>query len=325
MSAAPDAVVLAGLFGLGRVRGPLAFVARGQSNPLGVWRLHGEGGRCAVKWYARRPDARALRIEIAAFEAGVPMARPLATPDGAYAPPIRIGRNEVFARIWEWVEGDAFEWHTVEPSVSGRVGGLMAAVHRVTPPAVAPEPPSAAPTKSDWRHWAERAQQCALPWARAALRALPALNAHAAFAREARADMPLVLSQRDYHPPNVIAQPDGSLALIDWDAAGLADANADVAQYAFVWASDEDGAVDTDAVRAFVAAYRDAGGRLRQPAVRDFAPASASLLQWIAQNILRDLDDAVAGDPELTLALLEGVRAPDRTELARRVTLLRAA
>ncbi len=321
---APDADALARRFDLGRAHGPLTFVACGQSNPLGVWRLHSDAGCFAVKLYAQQPDARALLVEVAAFDAGAPLPKPIAAPNGAYVAPIRIGSYEGFVRVSDWVDGDAFAWHTVDPGVSARVGGLLAAVHRVTPPTLAPESPVAMPLESDWRGWAERAQQRALPWARAVRRALPALNAHAMLAREMRDDIPLVPSQRDYHPPNVIAQPDGQLRLIDWDAAGLADANADVAQYAFVWASSENGSVDEAAVHAFVVGYRAAGGQLRQPAVSDFAPASAGLLSWIAHNTCRDLDDAIAGDPHLTLALLEGVRAPDRTELERRVALLRA-
>ena len=324
---APDADALALRFDLGRAQEPLTFVARGQSNPLGVWRLHSDAGCFAVKLYAQQPDARALLVEVAAFDAGAPLPRPIAAPNGAYVASIRMGSHDAFVRVSDWADGDAFGWHTVDPGVSERVGGLLAAVHRVTPPTLAPEAPMALPIESDWRGWAERAQQRALPWAPAVRRALPALNAHAVLAREMREmrdDIALVLSQRDTHPPNVIAQPAGRLLLIDWDAAGLADANADVAQYAFVWASSENGAVDEAAARAFVVGYRAAGGRLREPAISDFAPASASLLIWIARNARRDLDDAIASDPDLTLALLEGVRAPDRTELERRVALLRA-
>ncbi len=321
---APDVDAVARVFDLGRAREPLAFVARGQSNPLGVWRLQCDGGRFAVKVYAQQPDATALLVEVAAFDAGAPLPKPIAASNGAYVAPIRIGRYEAFVRVSEWVDGDAFEWHTVDPVVSERIGGLMAAVHCVVPPVISLAAPVAAPTESDWRAWAERARQRALPWAHAVRKALPALNAHALLAREARSDIERVLSQRDYHPPNVIAQPDGRLLLIDWDAAGLADANADVAQYAFVWASSEQGAVNEAAVRAFVVGYRAAGGRMCEPAVRDFAPASASLLSWIAHNACRDLDCAADSDPDLTLALLAGVRAPDRNELERRVALLRA-
>ncbi len=322
---APDADTVARMFGLGRAHGSLHFVARGQSNPLGVWRLHSDAGRFAVKLYAQKPNADAQLIEVAAFDAGAPLPKPIATPSGEYYAPVGIGRFEAFARVVEWVDGSAFEWHTVDASVSERVGALMAAVHRVAPPAITPEAVATLPTESNWHELSERAQQRALPWARAVRRALPALSAHTIFAREARDDFQPMLSQRDYHPPNVIAQPDGRLMLIDWDAAGLADANADVAHYAFVWASSEQGDVDEAAARAFVVGYRDVGGRLREPSVSDFAPASVGLLNWIAYNARRDLNNATAGDSDLTLALFEGVRAPDRAVLERRVALLRAA
>lgn len=325
MSVAPDANAIAALFGLGPAHGPLTFVTRGQSNPLGVWRMRCDRGSFAVKCYAQPPRPDAIACEVAAHTAGAQLPRPLSTPTGAHHASIRIGTIEALVRVTEWVDGAAFEWHTVDARVSKRIGALVAAIHRVPPPKMVAETPAKLLISDGWRELAARALQHKLVWAKAALMALPALTAHAELANEARADVQGVLSQRDFHPPNVIAQPNGRLVLVDWDAAGLADANADVAQYAFVWATSASGAADDAAAAAFVRGYIDGGGVLRQPSVSDFAPASANLLSWIEHNARRDLDSASDSDPDLTLALLDGVRAPDRTELERRAALLRAA
>lgn len=306
-------------FPVGSARGPLVFVARGQSNPLGVWRLVTAHGAYAVKLRTVQPDARAVSIERHAWRAGVPMPEPLETHageaylpvDAAVAPGAPAGSGPVFVRVHAWVNGRALDWGTVDAGLSAQVGALMAAVHHATvPAALLQEPRWQASGEAGWQALQAQAQTRGLIWADALAVAVPRLLAHEAFAAMYDEPAPCVPSQRDYHPPNVLLRPDGGLALVDWDAAGPAVASADVTKFAEVWSTPEHGPADPQSHQAFIDGYCTAGGLYIPRGAADRVPASIALLHWIQVNLTRDLDPHALGDPELSLALLQGLREP---------------
>jgi hypothetical protein len=130
-------------YAVGQARGPVAFVARGQSNLLGVRRLVTARGVYAVKLRTTLPDARAAAIERLAHLAGVAMPAPVythigeafLTVDPKVVPEAPAGAGRVFVRLHQWIDGRALDWGTVDARLSARVGALMAAVHRVAVPA----------------------------------------------------------------------------------------------------------------------------------------------------------------------------------------------
>jgi aminoglycoside phosphotransferase (APT) family kinase protein len=165
-----------------------------------------------------------------------------------------------------------------------------------------------------------------VPWAQVLREKIPALVAweeHViAFAA---CDEPLVPSQRDLHPPNVIRRSDGSQAVIDWDAAGPVRASEDVAMFALVWDSAEDKAPSTDAVRAFVRGYRDAGGHFKPHGIADLSHRERARLAWIAYNVQRHMSQPPGPNPWLPPALLSGVQPPDLDALRRTAALFEGA
>jgi hypothetical protein len=109
----------------------------GQKNPLGVLRLETSQGCFAVKRFEHEPRRGALALEFAAYAAGFPMPRPLRTPEGKpYASYWRAG-SPVWARVYAWVEGTAYDWSAVDPKFSSHMGGLFAALHALLVPAEA--------------------------------------------------------------------------------------------------------------------------------------------------------------------------------------------
>lgn len=298
------------------VRHTLTFAARGQSNPLGVWRLATDQGAYAVKLRLAQPGAHAVAIEALAHRAGVPMPAPLQTHAGAWfltvdaglVPDAPAGASHVYVRLHEWIDGRAFDWGTVDAGLAGQVGALMAAVHQMTVPAdLLREDRWSPPGEAGWLAIQSRARAQGVIWAEALVAALPALLAHEAFVAAHDTAAPCVPSQRDYHPPNVLLRPDGTLALVDWDAAGPATASADVVKFADVWSTPERGPRDPHAHQAFIDGYRAAGGVFVPRGAADHVPGSIALLHWIHTNLTRDLDPAGAGDHGLSLALLQGV------------------
>jgi Ser/Thr protein kinase RdoA (MazF antagonist) len=311
-------------FDLGALRETPRFAARGQANPLGIWRLNCTNGVFALKLYDAAPNVRALTFELAAHRAGAPLPRPHLTRDGHACVRVLIDSRDVYARVSDWVDGAAFAWNTVNQAISARVGALLARVHATPLAADMQEVPGdfvPAAALAEWRELAARAGERGLLWAGVLERQLSVIASLADFVAtcgESGAQTRVVLSQRDYHPPNVIQRPDGSLLLVDWDAAGLAVASADIAHYAYVWATHESGEVDRDALRAFVRGYRDAGGVFTPQGAADFAPGVNALLHWTLFNLRRDLDDPSRGDPELSAALLAGLSPLDVAAMERK-------
>jgi hypothetical protein len=290
-----------------------AVAARGQNNPHGVWRVETADGPLAVKVYSQPPSERALAIERLAFEFEPSLLpEPLIWRNHSLVWRTMFDGTVCWVRASRWVDGVACAWGTVDATLTERVGGLLARVHALPiPDALPTEVELPLPTRDDWAIWADAARARNVKWAAYLDRQLPTLLAHAAFAqRFADSGAPRVVSQRDVHPPNVIERLDGAVMLVDWDAAGLALASAEVAQYAAVWSTPDVGVADPAVAAAFVGGYRAAGGVYHPRGAADFAPRSESLLQWIAFNARRDLAGDAGGDPELTLALIAGLDAP---------------
>jgi hypothetical protein len=134
-------------------------------------------------------------------------------------------------------------------------------------------------------------------------------------------DEPVVPSQRDLYPPNVMPCVDGSHLVVDWDAAGPVNAREEVAQYALVWATAPEQSPSKEAVQAFSHGYREAGGHFVSRGILDLTHRACSRLAWLASNIRRDVSAHPGPDPDLMPALLAGVRALDLERLQQTAVL----
>lgn len=303
---------LAQVFGLGRPH-VAVHAGCGQKNPLGVLRLETSQGVFAVKRFEDEPRQVALAIESTAYAAGFPMPQPLRTREGKPYAVYRHAGSPVWVRVYSWVEGAAYDWGIVDPQLSSHIGGLLAALHALPVPGeVLQDDPWMPLGWSGWEQFAAQATAKGAVWAQTLRQKLPALVAWEdhVLAYTVR-DEPVVPSQRDLHPPNIMQCVDGSQVVVDWDAAGPVNAREEVAKFALVWASAPGQAPSKEAVQAFIRGYREAGGHFVSRGVLDLTYRARSLLWWLAYNVRRDVSENPGPDPDLTPALLSGVRELD--------------
>ena len=285
----------------------------GQKNPLGVLRLQTSQGCFAVKRFEHAPRYGALAIESAAYDAGFPMPRPFWTTDGKLYTTYQHQGSPVWVRVYAWVEGFAYDWGAVDPQLSHRIGGLLAALHALPVPAEAlQEDPWMPLGWSGWEQLTAHAIAQGVAWAPTLRQQLPTLIAWEEHVLVSTvSDEPVVPSQRDLHPPNVMQCVDGSHVVVDWDAAGPVNAREEVAQYALVWAAAPGQSYVREAVQAFIQGYRAAGGHFASRGILDLTQQMRSRLWWLAYNVCRDVSETPGPDPDLTPALLSSVHTLD--------------
>lgn len=282
----------------------------GQTNSLGVLRLETSQGVFAVKRFEHEPRRAALVIETAAYEAGFPMPQPIRTRDGKpYTVYLHAG-SPVWVRVYGWVDGSAYDWGIVDPKLSYLMGRLLAGLHTLSVPKEGlQEDPWMPLGWSGWEHLTTQAVAKGVTWAQTLREQLPALVAWEDHVLACTVDdEPVVPSQRDLHPPNVIHGMDGCHMVVDWDAAGPVNAREEVAKFALVWASAPGQAPAKEAVQAFIRGYRAAGGSFVSRGILDLTHQVRTLLWWLAYNVRRDVSEHPGPDPDLTAALLSGVR-----------------
>jgi len=321
MAADVSAEWCAASFGLGEPRQALQFMARGQTNPLGVFRLETQHGSFAVKNLGARLSAGAVLIERAAHAAGVPMPEPLRSITGEVCLRAPDAGRELWIRIYPWIDGEPGRWGVCAEEASHAVGVLMARVHglRVPPEAleaVAWEPPG----ETGWRELAAAARARGLSWAEGLLEKLTVLlsledEARAAARRE------VTPSQRDYHPPNIIQRVDGERVLVDWDAAGPCDARREVILFALRWAGAIGAEPQRELVQALVRGYVAGGAAFPSPSLEEVRAALLPNLWWLWFNVERDVGSAPGADDWLVPALLSQVELPDPALVQRRRAL----
>ncbi|WP_203940821.1 phosphotransferase enzyme family protein, partial [Spirilliplanes yamanashiensis] len=254
-------------------------VTEGPRGALGrVWRVDTGRAVYALKEiFADPPDPQRVAAEVAftrrAAAAGVRV--PLSHPDvhGRYVTPAPDGAA---LRLHDWV--DVRPVDLAAAATPGRLGELLARLHRCAPPA-AGEP------VDDWYERPPPDAAWATPPA-----GLPALTALVTPADPAR----LIVCHRDLHPGNVLEDARGELVVLDFDDLGPADPSRELAGALFDWFCDP--APDLAAMRAAHAAYVAAGGPGRVAAPADFTMLVASRLNFLLRQtrIARD----PAADPE---------------------------
>ena len=102
-----------------------------------------------------------------------------------------------------------------------------------------------------------------------------------------------VFSHLDHKPENSLTF-DESLAVLDWDECGLCHPRLEATESAFRWAGGGQGKVDSALFAAFLAGYRQAGGRIDDLRPADFGKLVAALIGWfvfMGRRALRDFDD----------------------------------
>jgi Ser/Thr protein kinase RdoA (MazF antagonist) len=240
-------------------------VARGELGQ--IWRLDSSRGSFAVKeWFEDIPENELLEgaaFQEAAGVADVPCPRILRRRDGS----LLLALAGTMTAVYGWVDIGERD-PMIDPAA---VGALVAKLHRVTFAGREPTDPwYTDPIGAErWDELIQELRQRGAPFAerlaayRDELVALEALIVPPASVRTCH---------RDLWADNLRATPGGELCLIDWDNAGDADPNGELALILFEYCRG-----DAGRARSLHDAYREAGGPGRVRAASDFSMPIAQL------------------------------------------------
>jgi len=200
----------------------------------------------------------------AAIHAGVPAPPVVRTPGGAAQATLADGRT---VRVYGWVEVGGPDPTVDAGAVGAALGRLHGAAHRGT---AGEDVWYTDPVGADrWAELAGRYRTAGGAHAAAFAVLVPELVALEGLLTPPRT---LATCHRDLWPDNVLPTAGGGLCVIDWDNAGLAGPEQELAMLAFGFATG-----DAGRVAALVAAYRDAGGPASLTRAGDFSLAIAQL------------------------------------------------
>lgn len=294
-----DAVCAA--FRLGAPAKPLVAVRGGDSHR--VWRLVTTRGSFAVKELNRDfddPDyvcryERAFRFELASFEAGVPMPRPVPVPGSGrcLAEVGKTGDRSPTIRVHEWVDGERLTAGSYTEEVAAEVGMILAQIHHLNVTSDAkPEDMLRVNGDAHWRMLTARLEASGVSWADKLRQWLPVIAALEAFVVASRADVDAqLLSHRDAHIGNVLITADRRLVLLDWDVAGPVSPRHEVAHALLDWSGVHAGEPAARLARALVAGYRRGGGEFEMLRRSDFGEFICVMVNWFEFNVRRTLGE----------------------------------
>jgi Ser/Thr protein kinase RdoA (MazF antagonist) len=305
MKPSPSLWPVAEAFGLGTPTGPLVAIASGPSGVHRSWRLSASRGRFAVKAFDQDLSADSaaalegpVRLESAAFAAGVPMPRPcLAVATGAGVAEVAgLGPQPLLVRVHEWVEGTT----PTAPASMGLAADLGAALARIHGLGVDCDEGAqvdpwyrAAHGAGHWQALAEQGERAGYGWARRLRDALPLVaEVEALVAARTAEPIPLLVTHSDLVPGNVVMSVQGRVWIVDWDDAGPWNAAEEVAAAVVSWSSGVAGEPSERAALALVEGYRAAGGGLEGRSPTVLAGSLSAVANWLELNLRRSLDRA---------------------------------
>jgi aminoglycoside phosphotransferase (APT) family kinase protein len=276
----PPVELIAATFGLGAVRGPARYAARGE---LGhVWRLDTAHGAWAVKALiapVEETTGEDAPFQLGLLAAGVPLPRPRLAEGGSA---VMTGPDGAGYRVYDWIDLDPDR--RVDPATAG---DLLARIHRRAWPVEGVHPWFWRPGPADaWPELVARAREAGAPWGELLAGRVDALVATTDLVA-AEPPERIVRCHLDFNPDNLAVGRDGRPWVIDWENSGGGDPQQELMQVLYELAGD-----DAGAARTVLAAYRAAGGTVGRPGLAAFAMAFTVQANLVALYARRALDGA---------------------------------
>jgi hypothetical protein len=288
--------LVCGAFGL--TAGPGASLIPVSRGAMGrVWCLDLGAERYAVKELFWESEEEPVRAEVAftahVESAGIRLPRSLPGRGGRFLQELAADQGGGWLRLYRWIDGVRVD--LADPGLAVQIGDLAGRLHALAWPAEGAAGPwyDTVPGPATWEQLADAARGQGAGWGEA-------MAGHAGLLRDL-ADLVtpmagdrLVTCHRDLHPDNVLAGASGELAVLDWDDAGPASPDRELAGLLMFWHVHDDGTADDAAVRRTLAAYRAAGGPGRLRDEQSFGMYIAGRLNFLQAQASVALDPAAA-------------------------------
>jgi Ser/Thr protein kinase RdoA (MazF antagonist) len=263
-----------------------------------IWRLSLGTDRFAVKELFGDASEESARGEAALVghvrAAGIRVPEALAGTDGRYVVRLPATSGGSSLRLSRWI--DASPVGTATGTVAGQAGDLLGRLH------ARPLPPygdvdswfDTTPDPAAWDQLTDAALAGRAPWAATLASHATLISELSAIVTPAPPDE-MITCHRDLHPDNVLIDGSGQLVLFDWDDAGPACPDRELARMLADWHV-HDGTPDAGAVRSTVSSYAAAGG---EAAIRDeqsFSMYIACTLNFLHTQASHALDAGITAE-----------------------------
>nr|WSY57754.1 phosphotransferase [Streptomyces sp. NBC_00886] len=269
-----------------------------------IWKLSGGGAGSGASWAVKELlfgcDEEQVRREAALRQAseklGIASPRLMPNRQGAYVSRLPPPSDGSHVKLYDWIDGTHAD--ASDPGVLDWLGRTMALLHRAGEGET--ELPASwyerCPRDSEWKELHGKVERAGLPWADTLGRFIATSAVELAHWVTPSDPGDLVTSHLDLQPQNILVGPDGPV-LLDWDNAGSASAERELARTLFVWSGGNEGNVEAG-VRV-ARAYRSAGGRAVVQGPRSFSMLFATALNYVR------VQAECAIDPTVTAAQRE--------------------